>query len=124
MPVAGVQFVAVFIWFFARICFKTHKQSVTKNTLLFDHLSGFHLLILGFVYTLGYMVPSLTLIIENSKSPEDGWYPNYILKSLAVDLIFTLLMSTILLKRKAIQKLEVIWPIILSILTIVIIDYV
>ena len=83
-----------------------------------NNISGYHIAILGFVYAFGYFVPTVFQLKNNKDKP--NWLPTFFIRNLTLDLIFTILFSAFLLKRKFIQNAyDLIVPGILCILSVI-----
>ena len=83
-----------------------------------------HTFILGFVYSVGYFVPTLLLIQAYGK--EANYLQEMIISNLSYDLIFTVIISYCLLHRKVLEimRIRLILPIILCIISIYISEHV
>ena len=78
-----------------------------------------HLTILGFVYAFGYFIPTLSLVQEAKTDIKVIGY--YIVNGATMDIMFTVLLSSVLLKRHCLRKLGAgrsLVPIIVCTLTI------
>ena len=70
-----------------------------------------HIFILGFVYALGYFVPTLLLIQEYGN--KDFFIQDMIVSNLAYDMIFTVVLSICLLNRRMLRVMR--WRLVLPI---------
>jgi hypothetical protein len=82
------------------------KKVLRKKSVLDLHI--WHILILGFVNAFGYILPTLYIFKKDGMSVFE-----YLFQSLYVDLIFTILLSLVILKRAELHSPRIVIPIII-----------
>jgi len=70
-------------------------------------MSAKHLAIIGFAYTFGYMIPTIRLIQILDRSQLYAFMAAYAIRCQACDLVFTILLSKIMLQRKLFKKTSI-----------------
>lgn len=90
--------------------FKLHtaKKALRKKSIMDMHI--FHVLVLGFVNAFGYMLPTLYMFKNSSITIFE-----YLFQSFYVDLVFTVIISLIMIRRPELHTFKVLLPIALSI---------
>ena len=69
----------------------------------------FHLVLLGFLNAFGFIMPSLYLLKTQKIAIFD-----YLLESLFLDIVFTLLFGLVLMRRSSLNTIKIIVPLLIS----------
>jgi hypothetical protein len=90
------------------LIYKVHsaKKALRKKSVL--DMKGGHLMVLGFVNAFGYLLPTLYMLRNNQITIFE-----YLFQSLYIDLVFTTVLSLVLLKRADLHSFKVLVPLLL-----------
>ena len=91
-------------------------KSINKKSII--GLLSVHMLCLSFVNAFGYILPTLYLLYNQKMGILD-----YMVKSIFIDLISTIMFSIILLKRKRLCSFKIMIPIILALIGLIFHDH-
>lgn len=90
----------------ALLIYKVHSvKKVLRKKSVLDMKAG-HLIVLGFVNAFGYLLPTLYML-RNGKIT----IFEYLFQSLYIDLVFTTVLSLVLLKRSDLHSFKVLVPV-------------
>ena len=95
------------------------KENLTRKPKLM--MKSYHIVLLLFTYSFGFFIPTIMLLTSDSKNPTPSFFSSFIIKSLAVDLLSTVLLSFFLLDRRMFghkNGLDLICPVILCFLAV------
>jgi hypothetical protein len=95
LPVSLVQFIISVVLIAHKVV--NRSSFMTRSSIL--NFSGLHTAILGFTYTFGYIIPSIFLFSLNKKH----FLQSFMVLSLPTDLVFTVLLSWMMLNRPVIS---------------------